>query len=82
MDFTVPDDHRVKLKEREKKDKYGLCLNDSKSLQVNRILLSILVDLNDVVVWVVSTRPLIFKFSNPFNNPSMNYQWKWFLHQL
>ena len=44
-------------------------LSDSKSPQVSRTLLSILAVLSNVVVWVVSTRPLISKFSSPFNNP-------------
>ena len=43
-------------------------LNDSKSPQVSRTHLSILVILNSVVVWMVFTRPLISKFSSPFNN--------------
>ena len=43
-------------------------LSDSKSPQVSRTFLSILADLNNVVVWLVSTRPLISKFSSPFNN--------------
>ena len=42
--------------------------SDSKSSQVSRTLLSILADLNNVVVWMVFTRPLISKFSSPFNN--------------
>ena len=41
----------------------------SKFLQVSRILLSILAVPNNVVVWIVSTRPLISKSSSPFNNP-------------
>ena len=41
-------------------------LNDSKSPQVSRTYLSILIDLNDVEVWMVSSRPLISKSSNPF----------------
>ena len=41
-------------------------LSDSKSPQVSRTLLSILAVLNNVVVWMVSTRPLT---SSPFNNP-------------
>ena len=44
-------------------------LSDSKSLQASRTLLSILADLNNAVVWHVSTRPLIFKSSSPFINP-------------
>ena len=46
-------------------------LSDSKSLQVSRTLLSILVNLNNIVVWMVSIRPLISKSSSPFNNPSV-----------
>ena len=42
-------------------------LSDSKSPQASRTRLSILA----VVVWMVSTRPLISKSSNPINNPSM-----------
>ena len=41
-------------------------LSDNKSLQVSRTLLSILVDLNKSVVWVVFARPLISKSSSPF----------------
>ena len=37
--------------------------------QVSRTLLSILAVLNNVVVWMVSTCPLISKSSSPFNNP-------------
>ena len=44
-------------------------LNDSKSPQVPRTLLSILVVLSNAVVWIVSTRPPISKSSRPFNNP-------------
>ena len=46
-------------------------LGDSKSLQVSRTLLSILADLNNIVVWMVSTRPLISRPSIPFDNPSV-----------
>ena len=42
-----------------------LSLNDSKSPQVSRTLLSILTDLDNAVVWVVFARPLISKFFNP-----------------
>ena len=42
-------------------------LNDSKSPQVSRTLLSILVDFSNAVVWIVFTRPLIFKSPSPFN---------------
>ena len=45
-----------------------LSLNDSKSLQVPRTFLSILADLNNAVVWMVSTRPhfsVLQSLSNP-----------------
>ena len=45
--------------------------SNSKSPQVSRPLLNILSDLNNVVVWMVSTRSLIFKSSSPFNNHSV-----------
>ena len=44
-------------------------LSDNKSPQVSRTPLSILNDLNNVVVWIVSTHPLISKFSSPFISP-------------
>ena len=44
-------------------------LSDSKSPQVSRTLLNILVVLNDVVVWKFSTRPPTSKSSSPFSNP-------------
>ena len=44
-------------------------LSDSNSPQVSRTLLSILADLNNVVVWMVSTCPLISKSSSPFTKP-------------
>ena len=44
-------------------------LNDSKSPQVSRTLLSILAVLNNAVAWMVSTRPPTFKSSSPFSNP-------------
>ena len=47
-------------------------LNDHKSPHISRTLLSILADLNDVVVWMVSTRPVISKPSSPFNNSSVS----------
>ena len=43
--------------------------SDSKSPQVSRTLLSILVDLHNSVVWMLSTCPLISKSSCPFTNP-------------
>ena len=39
--------------------------------QVSRTLLSIQTDLNNAVLWVVSTRPLISKSSRSFNNLSV-----------
>ena len=44
-------------------------LSDSKSLQVSWTLLSFLANLNNAVVWMVSTRPLISKSSSPCTNP-------------
>ena len=44
-------------------------MSDNKSLQVSRILLSILADLNNFVVWIVFSRPLILKFSSPLTKP-------------
>ena len=44
-------------------------LYDSKSPQVSRTLLSFLAVVNNVVVWMFYTRPLISKFTSPFNNP-------------
>ena len=44
-------------------------LSDSKSPQVSRTLLGILAVLNNVVVWMVSTRPPTSKSSSPFSNP-------------
>ena len=43
-------------------------LSDGKS-QVSRTLLSILADLNNAVVWMVSTHSLISKSSSPCTNP-------------
>ena len=44
-------------------------LSESKFPQVSRTLLSILAVLNNVVVWIVSTRPPTSKSSSPFNYP-------------
>ena len=44
-------------------------LGDSKSPQVSRTLLSILAVLNNVVVWMVSTRPSNSMSSSLLNNP-------------
>ena len=43
-------------------------LSDSKSPQVSRTLLSILVNLNNAIVWIVSTRPQISRSSNHIIN--------------
>ena len=44
-------------------------LSDSKSPQVSRTLLSIMTVLNNVVVWMVSTRPPTSKSFSPFSSP-------------
>ena len=44
-------------------------LTNSNSPQISWILLSILADLDNAVVWMVSTCSLIFKFSPLFTNP-------------
>ena len=44
-------------------------LNDCKSPQVSRTLLSILADLNNAIIWMVSTRTLFSKSFSPCNNP-------------
>ena len=44
-------------------------LSDSKSPQVSRTRLRILVVLSNAVVWIVSSRPLTSKSSRSFNNP-------------
>ena len=44
-------------------------LSDNKSFQVSWTLLSILANLNNAVVWMVSIRPVIFKFSSPCVKP-------------
>ena len=49
-------------------------LSDSKSLQVSKTLLNILADLNNAVVWIVSTRPVISKSSNPNTDPLVTVQ--------
>ena len=45
-----------------------ISLSDIKSAQVSRTLLSILTDLNNAVVWMISTCLLISKFSSSFIN--------------
>ena len=44
-------------------------LSDSKSPQVSRTRLRILVVLSTAIIWIVSTRPPTSKSSRPFNNP-------------
>ena len=44
-------------------------LSDSKSPQISRTLLSILADLSNAIVWMVSTCPLISKSFSPCPNP-------------
>ena len=44
-------------------------LSDTKSPQVSRILLGILADLNNVVVWMISSCPQISKLSSAFTKP-------------
>ena len=46
-------------------------LSDSKSHQDSRTLLGILAVLNNVIVWMVSTRPIISNSSSPSTNPLM-----------
>ena len=46
-------------------------LSDSNCSHVSRTLLSTLADLNSVVVWMISTPPLISTSSSPFSNPSV-----------
>ena len=50
---------------------FHLSLSVSKCPQVSRILLGILAYLNNIVFWVVPTRPYISKSSIPFINPSV-----------
>ena len=52
-------------------DGFHWSLSDSKSPQVSRTLFSILADLNNAVVWIVSTHLLISKSSSPCINPLM-----------
>ena len=53
-------------------------LSDSKSPQVSRTLLNILADINNAVVWMVSSRPLICKSSSSCTN----LRWLYQEHQL
>ena len=56
-------------------------LSDSKSPQVSRTLLSILAVLNNVVVWMVSSRPATSKSSCLFSDPLVTIVWS-FSNQL
>ena len=49
-------------------------LSDCKSPQVSRTFLSILTVLSNVVVWMVSARPLISESSSLFNKPLVTIQ--------
>ena len=44
-------------------------LSDSKCPEVSRTILSILADLNNAVVWMISARPPIFNSASPFTKP-------------
>ena len=46
-----------------------LSLSDNKFRQVSRMLINILSDLNNAVVWMISTHPDISKSSSPCANP-------------
>ena len=46
-------------------------LSDGLSPQFSGTLLSILADVNESIVWMVSTRPLISMFCSPYINPSV-----------
>ena len=48
---------------------FHLSLRDSRSLQVSRTFLSIVVDLINAVVWIVSARPPISNSFSPFSKP-------------
>ena len=48
---------------------FHLCLSDSKSTQISRIILSILADLSNAVVWILLTLSLIYKSLSPCTNP-------------
>ena len=50
-------------------------LNDSKSPQVSRTLLSIPPDLNDALAWMVSTHPFISMSSRPSTNALETVPW-------
>ena len=50
-------------------------LSDSKSPQVSRVLLRMMVDLNNAIVWMVSTLPVISKSFSLCNNPLGTVLW-------
>ena len=52
-------------------------LNDSKSPQVFRTFLSILADLNNAIVWMVTTRFFISKSSSSCTYPLVTYRARW-----
>ena len=47
---------------------FNWSLSETKSLKVSRTLLSILAFHNDVVVWMISTRPATSKSTGPVSN--------------
>ena len=47
--------------------------SDSKSPRVSQTLLSILVDLNNAIIWMTSTSPLISNFSSSFTKPFQSF---------
>ena len=65
LSFTLPNSFSYQLKLMV----FPWILSDSKSPYVSRTLLSILVILNNVVFWMITTRPITSKSSSPFNNP-------------
>ena len=68
----------IYLRDLHKPMVFHLSLNDGKSHQVSSTFLSILTYRNNVVVWMVSTRPLISKSSSP----STNLWWLYRAHRL
>ena len=49
-------------------------LSDSKTPRISPPPFSILADLNNAVVWIEPTLPLISKSSSPFSNPLVSVQ--------
>ena len=58
------------------------CLSDSKSPSVSRTLVSIQADLNNAIVWMVSTCLLISKSSRSFGNYSKRTNYNWYPRYL